>query len=483
MTHANGSPSAAVRAKLGHPVIDGDGHWLEPVPIFLDYLRQVAGPSVVDKFMKKAKDTSWYEMTPAERMERRPHRPTWWGEPANTLDRATAMIPRLFYERLDDFGVDFCLLYTSLGLFHINNADEQIRRGVSRAVNRMNAEMFAPYRDRIAPAAVVPVYTPEEAIEEATYAVKTLGFKVIMISNHVKRPIPALARAVSDPTTVRYYIDSLGYESPHDYDAFWRACLDLKVAVTAHSGSMGWHGRESINNFSLNHIGHFAAASHAFARALIFGGVVKRFPTLRFGMLEGGVGWACNLFTDLIAHWEKRSLGPMERHLRPTNLDRNLLKDLFTRYGGRAYEEKMDELLACTSIVPPFKTNEELTEREYALNQIDDFAAAGVSSVEELRRQFVDHFYFGAEADDPMTAWAFRDPHRLRPIFSSDVSHFDVTDMTEVLEEAWELVEHGMITATDFRAFTFENAARLHTALNPDFFKGTVVEGAVARLA
>ena len=55
--------------------------------------------------------------------------------------------------------------------------------------------------------------------------------------------------------------------------------------------------------------------------------------------------------------------------------------------------------------------------------------------------------------------------------------------MSEVLEEAWELVEHGMITEADFREFTFENAARLHTALNPDFFKGTAVEGAVAKLA
>jgi len=105
-----------------------------------------------------------------------------------------------------------------------------------------------------------------------------------------------------------------------------------------------------------------------------------------------------------------------------------------------------------------------------------------VSSADELRRQFVEHFYFGAEADDPMTAWAFRDPHKLHPLFSSDVSHFDVTDMTEVLEEAWKLVEHSMITEADFREFTFENAARLHTALNPDFFKGTVVEGAVAKL-
>ena len=53
--------------------------------------------------------------------------------------------------------------------------------------------------------------------------------------------------------------------------------------------------------------------------------------------------------------------------------------------------------------------------------------------------------------------------------------------MTEVLEEAHELVEHGLITGEDFREFVFTNAARLHTALNPDFFKGTVVEDAVAK--
>jgi hypothetical protein len=83
-----------------------------------------------------------------------------------------------------------------------------------------------------------------------------------------------------------------------------------------------------------------------------------------------------------------------------------------------------------------------------------------------------------------MTAWAF-DPHgnhRLRPIFSSDVGHFDVVDMSEVLEEAYELVEHGLITTDDFRAFVFTNPASLHTAMNPDFFKGTVVEDAVARV-
>src|SRR5215468_1567709 len=439
MAYSTDSKSAAVRAHLDHPVIDGDGHWLEPVPIFLDYLREVAGPTVVERFRKMATahiDRGWYDMTPAERLDRRPTRPTWWGEPANTLDRATAMIPKLFYERLDDFGIDFAMLYTSLGLFHIANPDEELRRAIARAVNKMNAEMFRPYAHRIAPAAVVPVHTPQEAIDEATYAVRELGLKVVMIANHVRRPVPAFARGAADPTQVRHFVDSLAYESAYDYDPLWAKCVELKVAVTAHSGSMGWMGRESVNSFVFN----------------------------------------------LIGHWDKRNGRAMEAHTRPTNLDKQGLKDLFTRFGGRVYEDKMDELMNCLSLVPPFKSAEEMTEREYK-EQLDDFAAAHVGSAEKLRRQFTDHFFFGCEADDPTTAWAFdrHGHHRLNPIFSSDVGHFDVTDMSEVLEEAHELVEHGLITPDDFRQFVFGNAARLHTAMNPDFFKGTVVESAVAK--
>lgn len=483
MAYTRDSKSAAVRAQLDHPVIDGDGHWLEPIPIFLDYLRDVAGQSVVDRFVKKASDTTWYDLPADERMRRRIHRPTWWGEPASTLDRATAMVPRLFYERLDDFGLDFCVLYTSLGLFYVSNPDEEIRRAVSRAVNRMNAEMFRPYAHRITSAAVVPMHTPQEAIEEATYAVRELGLKVLMIANHVRRPVPAFMREGAEPNEVRTYVDSLGFESAYDYDPFWARCAELKVAVTAHSGSMGTHWRESVWSFTYNHIGHFANASHAFAKALILGGVTHRFPQLRFAFLEGGVGWACNLITDLVGHWERRRRGAMEGQTRPTNLDLQRLKDLFREYGGRTYEEKTDEIFRCINLAEPFKTPEELTERAYR-QKFDDFAEVPVGSADELRRHFSERFYFGCEADDPITAWAFdrRGHHRLRPIFSSDVGHFDVVDMSGVLEEAHELVAHGLVSEEDFREFVFANPVRLHTALNPDFFKGTVVEGAVAKL-
>jgi hypothetical protein len=53
--------------------------------------------------------------------------------------------------------------------------------------------------------------------------------------------------------------------------------------------------------------------------------------------------------------------------------------------------------------------------------------------------------------------------------------------MREVTAEAFEPVEHGAMTEEDFRDFVFSNPVKLWTALNPDFFKGTVVEGAVSR--
>jgi len=57
-----------------------------------------------------------------------------------------------------------------------------------------------------------------------------------------------------------------------------------------------------------------------------------------------------------------------------------------------------------------------------------------------------------------------------------------VTDMNEVVEEAHELVDDGLITEEDFRDYTFTNAATLYAGMNPAFFKGTVCESAVAKL-
>ena len=89
----------------------------------------------------------------------------------------------------------------------------------------------------------------------------------------------------------------------------------------------------------------------------------------------------------------------------------------------------------------------------------------------------------GVDTPDPMTAVAFNPKIglRLKPILGSDISHFDVVDASEVLGEAWELVEHGLIDEQDFREFTFSNVVQLCAGMNPDFFQGTVVEKSARR--
>src|SRR6185312_12043855 len=106
-----------IRESLGHSVIDGDGHWLEPIPVFLEYLSDVAGPAGVDQLRENWKrGDEWYTATPEERQHKRLRRSIWWGVTSNTLDKATALLPALLNERLPELGIDFAVMYPSFGL-------------------------------------------------------------------------------------------------------------------------------------------------------------------------------------------------------------------------------------------------------------------------------------------------------------------------------------------------------------------------------
>jgi predicted TIM-barrel fold metal-dependent hydrolase len=458
---------AAVRATLRHPVVDADGHWQEPVPMFLDHLRDEAGPAAVDGLRELTGSyyARWYDATPVQRRELRIPRAPWWPEPPGTLDRATSLLPALLAERLDELGIDVALVYPTLGLFGMHIADDELRRSFGRAANRVAREAFAPYADRLLPVALVAHRTPAEAIEALEDAV-ALGFRAIFITGAVAR-----TSATGEP-----YIDFLGLDSPHDHEPFWRRCVELGVAVTAHGGSFGWPDRSAPSNSVFNHIGHFANASHGFAKALVLGGVPGRHPRLRFAFLEGGVSWAAQLHADLVGHWEKRN-GAVLRGQRPCDLDVDELGRLFARYGG-AMAPRFDEVLASPSSTRPFTSLAELTDEP----DLDEFAASFRDEAELA--EWFDRFSFGCEADDRLVAWAF-DPRaavRLRAMFGSDIGHFDVPEMAAVLGEAHELVERGLLTEADFADFTFGDVVRLHTATNPEFFAGTVVADAVAAL-
>jgi len=442
-------------------------------------MRQVAGDKSADGFLaaqRRIPDT--LGLTMAERQQRGVAMEGYWGrQSTNTRDRATAMMPRMLYDRLDELGIDFGIIYPTAGLGIPRIPDNETRRAVIRGFNIVTSEYFRDLGDRLTPAAVIPMHTPEEAIAELEFVTKELGAKVGMFGSGIARRLkiadnvdPALARF-----TVNY--DQLGIDSQHDYDAVWQKCRELTMAPTFHTGGRSFGLRNSPSNFTFNHIGHFAAAGHAVAKALFLGGVTRRFPDLRFGFLEGGVGWGCQLFADLIEHWERRGKAGLE-YMHPSKLDRPLLRRLVDKYGYGDIAAELDRRDGW-----PAKEEDSLTG---GVKAFDDYAACEITQKQDWIDLYVTPFFFGCEADDRMNAVAFSkfNPFgaKINAIFSSDIGHFDVPNMRMVLPEAYELVEHEFLTQDDFRDFTFGNAVRLWGTVNPRFFDGTKVAKEAAAL-
>src|SRR5881397_2185006 len=332
-------PTAArkLRSRLNHPIIDADGHWLEYAPLMREEFRRIGGDAAAEALaIASDRIPSSLRMSLAERRRRRVGQEAFWSSPSeNVLDRATAMLPRLMYERLDDLGIDFSVVYPTAGLSYHRMQDTRLRRAICRAYNVFTADQFRDLSDRIIPAAIIPMYTPDEAIEEIEFAVRQLGYKVIMVGGLMRRPVPALPEERPDAASLVEWYDVIGLDSEHDYDPVWEKCRELRIAPSFHNGARSILLRNSPSNFCFNHIGHFASAGEAMAKALFFGGVTRRFPELNFAFLEGGVGWACSLFADLIGHWEKRNREGLE-NTNPASLDHAGLLALVEKYGNPA---------------------------------------------------------------------------------------------------------------------------------------------------
>lgn len=490
LTATQASRSVAVKATLDYPVIDTDVHVNDYTPALEEYVQQYGGGELVDalrkvlgsRFNTRSNGKDWYQQTEAERRYYRTLRSPWWARVTrNTLDLATYSLPELLAERLAEQGADYSVLFPNDVLAPLGAGKH--RQALHRAINHYHADQYRKYSDRLTPVAGIPLHTPEEGIEELEFAVKTLGLKVINIAGGVKRPIPAVADkypADEHPDVAKYahYTDFYGIDSEYDYDPFWAKVVELGVPVTTHYGSQGWTGRHSISNYMFNHIGHFADGSQAFAKALFFGGVTRRFPGLRVALLEGGADWGAHVFAHLIDRWEKRNRHAVQNY-NPAHADLDLLENLFQRYGSSLIKDgKLDRK---TLLVDSLGVSALPHSRDPNESEIDDFALAGVESPEDIKTQWVDSFYFGSESDDRTVAAAFN--QKLNPvgaqinaIWSSDIGHWDVPDLTEPLAESWDLVEQGVITAANFKSWVFENPYRFYTEANPRFFEGTAVE-------
>src|SRR5919108_1769833 len=200
-----------VRSQLTHPVIDGDGHWIEYGPVFVEQVRKAAGDKAADgllRHMRRIPDA--LSLSIAERRRRGIAMEGYWGrQSTNTRDRATAMMPRMLYDRLDELGIDFGIIYPTAGLGITRIEDDETRRAVIRGFNIVTADYFRDLCDRLTPAAVIPMHTPEEAIAELEFVTKQLGSKVGMFGSGISRRVPSTNGTDLDSARLAVWYDVL----------------------------------------------------------------------------------------------------------------------------------------------------------------------------------------------------------------------------------------------------------------------------------
>ena len=178
-TTADGShragPGAEIRGRLGHPVIDADGHWAEYLPtVIRDAMARIGGEAAgADGFGASRR---WSNGRSPWRRRAAPPPPL----PGGVLGHRPPPTPstgprrccrRLLYERLDELGHRLRRALPDRGWRRSGSSTTAIRRATCRAFNTYCAETFAPFADRMTPAAVVPMHTPDEAVAELDHAV------------------------------------------------------------------------------------------------------------------------------------------------------------------------------------------------------------------------------------------------------------------------------------------------------------------------
>ncbi|PPR67305.1 MAG: hypothetical protein CFH00_00961, partial [Alphaproteobacteria bacterium MarineAlpha1_Bin1] len=425
----NSLTGADIRARLDHPVVDADGHMIECTFAVLDFVRQVGGMEIANRYEDQLKS----DPTGPGR------RAVWVGNSGpGSIDRATAMLPKLYRARLDEAGIDYGVVYGTLALSVLRVDDDELRPVVFRAMNMLYADMFKEVSDRLTPAALIPMSDPDEAVSELEFAVNELGLKAIVVNTMLQRPAPEVLAEAPHLAHLSLDLTSPGIDVGRVYDPVWAKCVELGVVPSCHNAFRGrgsTHG--SPSNYCFNSLNSFGHGSEFFCRSLIFGGVPHRFPDLKFCFLEGGAGWAAQLYNSLFEYWEKRKLDSLSRNLDPAKLDIDLLVEMAKIYG--------DERLTPERIrAEPHQPG--TTQLFVPPEELDDFAGTGINGGRDILRIFDNNFYFGSEADDRMTAVAFDTKlnhygAKMNAVLGSDIGHWDVPDMTKVMVEAYELVD------------------------------------------
>ena len=294
-------------------VIDADGHILEPLDLWDNYMdpqyRDRAPRLVVDpKTGKEKLDVEGQLLGSQQGMGGIGGVGARQGavkaaEMKYNEGRPGGFDPHKRIPDMDLDGIDAAFLYPSMGLFAGAVHDPALAGALCRAYNRWLADYCKPYPDRLFGVAMLPMQSVEHAIEEVRFARKELGFKACFL-----RPNPYHGnKMVNDPM----------------YEPFWAAAEDLDMAIGFHEGGSSGMPTVGIDRFDgrgAQHIISHTMEMMLACLAVIWGGVCEKYPKIRIAFLESGGGWIAPWLDRMDRHFDDQGFNDSGLKTRPSEL-------------------------------------------------------------------------------------------------------------------------------------------------------------------
>jgi predicted TIM-barrel fold metal-dependent hydrolase len=232
--------------------------------------------------------------------------------------------------RLADMEVDGVATAVMYGGGPLGASDNDLYLASFEAYNHWLADFCAYDRKRLAGVAYLPMQDVDQAIAILKDAARR-GLKAVNIPAFPQTPggtggggfAAQVLALTGDPDGARQY------DSP-EFDPLWKAATDHNMAVTIHLGAR--IARPGMNRFLPNLVMSKVTMAEPIA-IMIFGGVFDRFPDLRFGSIESGVGWFAWMaqYMDSIwdnqRHWLQAELKNRPSHYMDHNVYGSFIRD------------------------------------------------------------------------------------------------------------------------------------------------------------
>jgi predicted TIM-barrel fold metal-dependent hydrolase len=293
----------------GQPVIDADSHKCENPIVFFDYLPESARRRIDlirDRFGEQRFRIR--DRRGNDELVRVFLQPEGYGKgtyrPYHEETTIGGLFNRIRLAHMDREGIDHQVVYGSITLAFNSLIDAELAATLCRAYNDYIRDDCAPYADRLHPVAVLPLQDPAAAVAEMRRVVLELGFHAVSVAPNVPSPHPAAPERFPEIRVPKHL-------SHADFDPIWREAERLDVAVGIHGApgvQLAGGTSDQLDSFTLVHVFANRSMQQMALARLVFDGTLERFPALRFGFLEAGVGWLPDLMQSLHEHWEKRIL-------------------------------------------------------------------------------------------------------------------------------------------------------------------------------